>query len=259
MIHRLLQYLVVTTLVLVLAGCTGEDSSDKAKKELLVYCGITMVHPMKKIASLVEAAQDCKVTIVQGGSEDLYQSLKMSGVGDLYMPGSQYYREKHLSEGLLGDYVEVGYNQAALVVAKGNPKQVSAEIDSLTDSSLNVVIGNPETCSIGKQAEKILTKAGIFQQVVDNAVTLAADSRNMNKQLLDGRADLIFNWRATAFFEGNRAKMDALSLDPSVAPKNKLLINLLSFSARPELARAFMDVAASERGQRIFRDFGFLD
>jgi molybdate transport system substrate-binding protein len=37
------------------------------------------------------------------------------------------------------------------------------------------------------------------------------------------------------------------------------LLNLLSTSRYPELARRFMSLAASDEGQAIFRQHGFLD
>lgn len=251
--------ILATTVIAMLFGCSRQDDSAKQQRELLIYCGITMVHPIKKIATIIEERENCKITIFQGGSEDLYQSLKMSKKGDLYFPGSHTYREKHLDEGLLGEYVEVGYNQANLVVEKGNPKRIKADIHVLLDPRYNVIIGNPESCSIGKQAEKILKKQNIFQKVVDNSITLAADSRNMNNLLIDGSADVILNWKATAYFDENRSKLDPLELDESVAPKNKLLLNLLTFSEQKELARAFMEYAVSADGLTVFKNYGFRD
>ncbi|MCX8087161.1 MAG: substrate-binding domain-containing protein [Rhodocyclaceae bacterium] len=81
--------------------------------ELLLYCGITMVKPMTEIARAFEKRENVKITISQGGSEDLYLSAKKSGIGDWYLPGEPSYRDKHLHEGLLGEYVTVGYNQMA--------------------------------------------------------------------------------------------------------------------------------------------------
>jgi len=43
-----------------------------------------------------------------------------------------------------------------------------------------------------------------------------------------------------------------------IKPK-KLQINLLSFSKHPEIAKRFMELSTSEKGQEIFRRYGFLD
>ena len=53
------------------------------KPQLLIYCGITMVKPIKEIAKIIEEKYDCEIKISQGGSKDLYDSLKYSKLGDL--------------------------------------------------------------------------------------------------------------------------------------------------------------------------------
>ena len=244
--------------LLVMAGCDGTAPSAE-RPQLLLYCGITMVHPMTEIAHAIEREQNVKITISQGGSEDLYQSLSTSRRGDLYLPGSESYRERHLSEGLLGEAVPVGYNQAALVVRKGNPKHVSADLRELLRKDLAVVICNPDSGSIGRENKRILEEAGIYQQVLDNAALLTSDSRNMNGALKNGDADLILNWRASAFFPENRDFMDVIDIDPSLAKPKRLVLNLLTFSKHPEVARRLMAYAASDQGQAIFRKFGFID
>jgi molybdate transport system substrate-binding protein len=44
-----------------------------------------------------------------------------------------------------------------------------------------------------------------------------------------------------------------------LAKPQPLLLNLLTFSTQPDLARRFMHYAASAEGQAIFRKHGFLD
>lgn len=256
-IKILLTALCVT---LLLTSCGNTDKADStAKKELLIYCGITMVNPIKELASRFENEHNCVITISQGGSEDLYQSLKYSKIGELYLPGSNSYRVKHLEDGFLQEYIYVGYNQAALIVQKGNPKNIPADIQLFASEKYTTVIGNPESCSIGKQSKKILSKRGLFEEAMNYAMLVAADSRTMNKTIIDKSADLILNWGATAFFTENKDFMERLPLDESIAPKNKLQINRLSFAREPELARAFMKYAASVEGQKVFQQFGFLD
>jgi molybdate transport system substrate-binding protein len=252
-------FLVVLITIATLSGCSDSTPEKTAKKEMLIYCGITMINPMKEIADIFERTHNCKINLTQGGSEDLYQSLKFSKIGELYLPGSQHYRNKHLSEGFLKDYVEVGYNQAALIVQKGNPKNIPADITMLAAPNYATVIGDAESCSIGKQSEKILTKLGIYDQVVNNTVKIAADSRTMNKTIIDKTADLILNWGATAYFKENRNYMERLQLDEAIAPKNRLQLSLLSFARYPELAVQFMDLAVSPTGKKIFQRYGFLD
>lgn len=233
--------------------------AQEAKTELLLYCGITMVRPMTDIVRAFEKRENVRIAIAQGGSEDLYQSAKKSGVGDWYLPGEPSYREIHLKEGLLGDYVTVGHNQMALMVQKGNPKQVKPDPRELLRKDLVAIIGNAESGSVGHEAKRILDALGIYPQVVRQSAFLAPDSRSLVNAMKKGEADVTLNWRATGFFPDNVAKLDVIDLDTKLAKPQALLLIQLRSSKHAELGRRFMDFAAGEEGQAVFRKHGFLD
>lgn len=230
-----------------------------AKPELLIYCGITMIRPMTEIAQNFEKRENIKITLSQGGSDDLYQALKKSGVGDLYLPGEPSFRDKYLHEGLLGEYQVVGYNQMGLMVQKGNPKKVRGEPRELLRKDLTVIIGNAGSGSVGKETKDILDAVGIYQKVLDAAIFLAPDSRSLANAMKKGEADLVMNWRAVGFFPDNAPLVDVIDLSPQLAKPQALLLNLVTFSKNQELARRFIAYAASGEGQAIFRRHGFLD
>lgn len=226
---------------------------------LLIYCGITMVRPITELARSFEQREGVKISISQGGSEDLYQSAKKSRVGDLYLPGEPSYRDRHLAEGLLGEHRIVGYNQMAIFVQKGNPKRVKGELNELLRPDLTLMIGNAESGSVGQESKDMLDRAGLYPKVVTNAAFLMPDSRAINIALRRGEADVTLNWRATAFFPDNAPHIDVVDLDPRAARPQALLLNLLTFSRNPALARRFIDYVASAEGQAAFRKYGFLD
>lgn len=255
---------ILVAFLLLLTGC-GEKkeekiSQSKEQPELLFYVGITMVKPMTELAKRFELKEGVKIKILQGGSEDLYQSAKNSKAGDLYMPGSLSYRTRYLLDGVLEkDAVLVGYNRAALMVAKGNPKAIDPELKTLLDKRYKTVLCNPESGSIGNETKKILTKEGIYNEAMAKAVYLTTDSRNLIKAVKDGDADVILNWRATAFWEGNKESVDVLELPESVAPKSILVLTLLKSSKYPDKVRSFMEFARSTEGREVFYAFGFLN
>jgi molybdate transport system substrate-binding protein len=247
---------ISATLAMTVAN-VAQAAAERA--ELLLYCGITMVRPMTEIARQFETHENVKINIAQGGSEDLYQSLKKSGQGDLYLPGEPTYRTKYLAEGLLGEHATVGYNQLALVVKKGNPKAVKGDPKELLRKDLSVIIGNAESGSVGKETKDVLEAVGLYQKVLDAALYLAPDSRVLNIAMKKGEADAILNWRATAFFPDNVAAVDVVDLNPKLAKPQALILNLLTFSKHKDVARRFMAYTAGEQGQAIFRKWGFLD
>lgn len=231
----------------------------KERKELLFYIGITMVKPVNELAKNFEKIHKCKINILQGGSQDLYNSIKMSKKGDIYLPGSLVYRERNLKDGILLDGKFVGYNKLSFLVKKGNPINIKASLDELTNENLRVVLGNASSGSVGNATKKLLKSYGNYKEAMLNAVFLAPDSRNLNKAIIEDKADLIVNWHATSFWGSNLESIDAITLDESLIKKAKLVFNLLSFSENKELSRKFLEYAASKEGREIFHKYGFLD
>lgn len=241
----------------VLSGCRNADQA-KSPRELLIYCGITMIMPMQEIAGIIEQQEKCTIKITRQGSGALLDSIRVNRVGDLFLPGEESYMQACLAEGLVTETVTVGYNRAALIVQKGNPLHITPDLKNLTSRQYRVVLGSAESGSIGRETERILTPPGLYQAALDNALFLTADSTGMVKALLDKNADLVLNWYATSLWEENRPHMDGLLLDDRIAPPRKLVLGLLSFSPYPDIARRFMELASSEQGQEIFARYGFM-
>ena len=242
-----------------LAVLASTAYAQAAKTEMLLYCGITMVRPMTEIAQLFEKRENIRIAIAQGGSEDLYQSAKKSGIGDWYLPGEPSYRDKHLAEGLFGDQVTVGFNQMALVVQKGNPKKVKPDPREMLRKDLVAIVGNAESGSVGQEAKSILDRLGIYPQVIRAAAFLAPYSRSLMNAMKKDEADVTMSWRATGFFADNAARLDVVDLDPKIAKPQPLLLIQLRSTKQLELAKRFMALAAGEEGQAIFLKHGFLD
>ena len=232
-----------------------------SKPELLFYCGITMVHPMAEMASIIEHKYNCKIKILQGGSQNLYNSLKSSKLGDLYLPGSDAYIKKNKKDGFFGKSVYVGYNKAAIFVQKGNPKHIK-NLDALLDEDIATILCNPKSGSIGKNTKKVLLKykgQDFFDDAYDMAVEIGTDSRDLNKALRDKKVDMAVNWRTSAYWSENRPYIDVVEIDSAYAPKKKLLLTSLTFSKHKEIVQKFLDYASSKKGQAIMKKYGFTD
>jgi len=253
-------FTIIALFSVFVSGCFSEEPGAAAeKKQILVYCSTSMVNPIARIAQIFEKETNVSVAINPGRSAKLYQDIKSTQQGDLYLPGSAHYRETYLEEGLLGDEVLIGHNQAAFLVKKGNPKKVSAQISELLRDDLKIGISNPSSASIGTETKAILDKRDLYWQVYERIAYLAPDAGSLNESLIKGDVDLVLNWRATGFLAGTRVKLDVIELAADVAKPQKLLLNYLTVSEQSELAHQFMEYVASVQGQAIFRSFGFLD
>ncbi len=252
--HLLSSLFLVIYTIFGLASCA---SNPAPKRELLIYCGITMARPMLEIASIIEEQENIDVIIIQGGSGNLLRSIEINNVGDLYLPGSGSYIELAKEKGLIIDTNLVGYNQAALMVQEGNPLNLTADLNNLANPDYYVVIGNPDSGSIGKETRRILEEEGLFEPVLENARELTTDSKDLVSVLAEGRADLVINWYAVSTWEENKENMDVIPLDPALAPPKDLIIASLRTIREPKLAEIFVQYAISEDGQAIFEKYGF--
>ncbi|WP_320169435.1 substrate-binding domain-containing protein [Maridesulfovibrio sp.] len=255
--HIAILAVLAAVLLTVLVSCAGNEPAHK--RELLIYCGITMIKPMTEIAKIIEEEYNCKIHITKGGSGNLLKSLKANQLGDLYLPGSDSYIKTCIQEGLVTEAVHVGFNKAAMMTREGNPKNIPAALESLADPRYYVVIGDPDSGSIGRETKKILVKRGLFEQVVGNAKQLTTDSKDLIRVLKDKEADLVINWYATSTWPENRDSVSVLPIDDRYAQKKKLMLGLLRFSKHPDIAKAFMKYATLEKGREIFNKYGLYD
>jgi len=246
--------LLAAMLLLMIVSCNTQ--TDKNKKNLLIYCGITMIKPMAEIEKVIEKQEGCEIEITKGGSGNLLKALEQSGVGDLYLPGADSYIKTAYIKGLITDTVSVGYNKLAMLVQKGNPLKIPADLKSLENSDYYVVIGNPNSGSVGKMTKKILQAEGMFEEVEQNAIRFTTDSKDLSLALVNKEADLVVNWYATSTWESNRDYMDVLDIPELDKSRNQLILASLKSSKNPELSKKFMDYAKSPEGQAIFKKYG---
>lgn len=255
--------IVILMVTLLISSChkdsgNSQGTSGQNQKELLIYCGITMIRPMTEIAKMVEKQENCKIIITKGGSGNLLKSIEYNKTGDLYLPGSDRYH-KIIDEkypGLVTMTQFVGYNKAAIMVQKGNPKNITGDLTAFENKHYGIIIGNPESGSIGKEAKKILEKKGIYKNAVKNALGFTTDSKDLVKAIRTKEADLVINWFAAYTWDDNSQFMDVVEIDSEYIEKKKLIIGRLKYTKHPDIAKKFMDIAGSEKGKQLFKKHG---
>jgi len=227
---------------------------------LKIHCGATMVHAIKDMSKIFERENNCTVIIKSGGSQDLYDSLKFLKNIDLYLPGSPSYLEKNKKDGFFKKSVYIGYNQAVILVKKGNPKNITS-LDSLTDKNIKTILCDPLSGSIGKMSKEILIKykgEEFFKKAYAMTKLIAIDSRDIKEAFRKKEVDMAINWKASIYSCGIQKCVQAVAIDKKYAPRKKLMLTLLTFSKNQDLAKKFMEFATSERGKKIMKNSGFL-
>jgi len=253
----LVSILAVSCCLLTACGDDAQNVTEKPQKELLIYCGTTMARPLQEIANHIEKQENCEVTILLGGSENLYQAIMVNKQGDIFLPGMESYIEQAQEEGLISETGVVGFNQAAFLVAKGNPLNIPADLQALLNPDYRTVLGSPESSSIGRETKRMLDNIGIYQKVVSKTLYMTSDSRDLNKAIMNKKADLVVDWKSTAQWAKYQGGTDVILLGGEIAYPHKLVLGLLTYSTQPQLAHKFIQYAISAEGQAIFASYGF--
>ena len=246
---------LILVAIWLLNSCAMESKTES--RELLVYCGITMIQPMTEIKTNFEAKEKCRLNITKDGSGNLMRALEQSGVGDFFIPGGEFYINEVIKLGLVEDTVIVGYNRMALMVQKGNPLGIKPELSSLLNKDYYVMIGNPNSGSVGIATFHLLDKEGIFEQVRDNAVKLTSDSKDLTLALINKEADLVLNWQATYSHNDNSKYIDILKVSDCEKGKERIIMASLKSSAHPDIAKKLMAYLNTDEAQAIFKKYGF--
>ncbi len=244
-------------LVVLILFAVPVSGFSESQKKLVIYCGITMLNPMVDLSKDFGKKHGCKVQFVKGGSGKLLKLLLKNKNGDLFLPGSDSYIKNMGTEhpGLVTAKAHVGYNQAAIFVKKGNPKGIAADLNALGNGQYRVIIGSHEKGSIGKETKKILSKHGTFDQVREKA-TIALNSQSLVNAIKADKADVSINWFAVSTWPQYKDHVDALKISSEFASKKKLVLAVLQNSQSPDLAKAFLNFASSEKGNATFRKYG---
>ncbi|WP_157493456.1 substrate-binding domain-containing protein [Desulfonatronovibrio magnus] len=241
------------------SGCS-EDSSRYAeeKPRLLVYTGVTMVNPMVELAAIVESKCACRITILQDASSNHFNAIKALQQGDLFLPGDESFIEQAAEKGFISQTVLVGFNRAAIMVNRGNPLGLKGDPAELLNPEYAVVLADPELGSIGRETTAVFARKGLAEEILDNIMYYAADSKGVTMAIVRGQAHAGINWYAPSVWDENKEHVQALLMDEKYAPPRALILAKLSFSKHAEEALVFMEIASGPIGKAIFRKHGFI-
>ena len=252
--------LVVICLVALLAiGCQpSPDSSSQndrlnaaSSPRLLLYCGAGIRPAADEIVKAFEQAQGVTVECDYDGSERLLARMKLSGLGDVYMPGDVHYVEQAAEQGLVTSHKSVCYFIPVILVQKGNPKGIRSLAD-LTRPGIDVGLGNPDVCAIGRKSLRLFAKSDISQEEIQKNVKFQALTVNdLGNHIKLGRLDAVIVWDAMAAYFSDVG--DTVEIPPEKNVISTVAAGVLESSECPALASKLVEFIASDAGSAIFR------
>jgi molybdate transport system substrate-binding protein len=240
--------------LVLLVGCEKEqptDGSGSQRVELLLYCGAGLRPVADDLIHEFASMHNVKIVADYAGSEVLLAKMRLVRQGDLYMPGDRSYVDQAVQANMILSQTPVCYFVPTILVQKGNPKDIQSLRD-LTRPGLKIGLGDPQACAIGRETRQLLAKNDIARPDIEKNVAFQSMTVNeLGLQIQAKALDAVIVWDAIAqYYQGSGTEI-AIPAQMNVISTVDLAV--LDCTKNRSLAEQFVQFAASEQGQAIFR------
>jgi len=227
-------------------------------ENLLVLAGSASKPVLEDAIAAFEQAEGASATLVLGGSGELLSQVRLTGKGDLYLPGSHDFLERARTFGLIatGSEKVLAYLVPALVVPASNPAGIKC-LEDLAKPGVRIGIGHPETVCVGLYAVEILEKSGLSSRIRPTITAYFESCAKVANSVILGSVDAVIGWRE--FGSWSPGKLLVIPLPSDRIPRVATLPGaVLTTASPPELAPRFLEFMASEKGRAIYSKWGYL-
>ncbi len=261
-----MRYLLIGILIFFVAcdqvkNKSGETSQSNENKEITIYCENALVPVLMELKEKFESGNDCSIKLHNDCAQNLSSLIQYTNEGDIYIPASSagFNKLKNTKNNIpyIIDSVFVGYNTLVVMSLKDNPSGYNGDLKKLTTKEYAVIIGNPESSSLGYETRKILTQKDLYDDMILNVVALSTDSRGLVKSLVNEEAQLVINWESDIHNNGNKNHVEIFPIEDFNENPSEIYAGILSTSEHPDLAKEFLTYATGEEGISVFRKYGF--
>lgn len=199
---------------------------------------------------------------IAGGSITI-GNMRVSLQPDVYTAGKSQIDEMHTS---LDDTATYAFNTLAIMVRKGNPKNI-VSLRDLGRPDVRVSMPNPAWEGIAKQIQAAYIKAGgedlrkkIMEKKVQDSSTWLTQihHRQTPLRILYDQSDAGPVWYSEAFYQNLiNHPIELISIPPKENVKATYIAGSLKNAPHPEAARAFLDFLKSPEAKSIYKKYGF--
>jgi molybdate transport system substrate-binding protein len=222
--------------------------------KLHVFSAGAVAPPIKKCAEEFKAKFGTEFVFTVNKAEILMEEIAETKEGDLLTCGSEYILDHAQLKGLVirATRKGLGSRTSAILVRKGNPKKIKSMSD-LANKGIQVGV-SVSGCLTGVW-DDLATKSGFTEQIRNNTIAYADGCGELMSFINKKKVDAILGW--DAFKNLNMQTMDMIELPKDLQVHRTTAIGVITFSKNKELAKKFIDFLVSEKGKRIYEEYGW--
>lgn len=224
---------------------------------MVVFAGSASQPPLEEAAQAFEKKNGTQITLHLGGSGAMLSQMILTGMGDLYIPGSPDYMQKAKAIDLVeGEETILAYLIPAILVPKDNPLQISG-LNDLARSDIRVGMADPNSVCVGLYAVELLESNGMTEKIRPRLHGQVESCAKTAAMLPLGTVDAVLGWREFAAW--NPGTTDVVLLKPQEIPRLAYIpAARLRDAKNPEDAKNFIAYLKSDEGQAIFHKWGYF-
>lgn len=236
------------------SGASASSATDQVESlegaELDIYCGAGMTDAFEKIASAFEDESGCKVNVTYANAAQIQTQITTTETGDFFIAGSS--DELAPVGSYVAEQVDLVKHIPVLAVPKDNPKNITCLAD-LSECE-RFLTGDPDSTPIGKIAKNAMTKAGVWDTLMNaGAITTTTTAPQISTALANGEGDAGIVWKENVTSDG-AVIVDTADLDAFV---KTIPSARLTCSTNTDSADAFAQFLQTDTAWDIWAEFGY--
>ncbi|NTV35191.1 MAG: molybdate ABC transporter substrate-binding protein [Deltaproteobacteria bacterium] len=235
--------------------CFG-SSAAHAQQELLVSAAASLTNAFEELGKQFEAANPgVKVIFNFAASGALMQQIDKGAPVDVFASADQKTMDQAEEKNLLlaetrKDFVS---NGLVLIVPKDSKLAIKGVKDLSESKIARIAMGNPETVPVGRYAQEVLSKAGLWEGLKPKLI-YAENVRQALDYVSRGEVDAGFVFATDAAVAKNKVQVAAVAEghQPIRYP-----VAVIAGTKKKDLSQRFMDFLLGSQGQSILARYGF--
>jgi len=248
------------------AGCgkREEHAGGKKGEEILVLCGGSMRKVLEELVDMYKKVSGDVVVTSYGGSGELCAQIQNAGRGDLYICHDPF-MEWAAKRGLVSTWDTVGYFDVAIVVPKGNPKNIRS-LKDLARPGLRVGIGNRIYSTSGVLVKEMLARLDYGPDIMKNVRAETKGHQQRCTDVILGALDAGIVWYPIALLFKDRLdiipipaeyvqSVTSATYGESDLRNVKVTVGILAGKEKRPAVKRFYEFILAHRG--VFKRHGF--
>ena len=277
-----------------LAGCSGSDSTEEAKKEdtvtekneeesekagdsteedveLIVFAAASMTetltelgdvymedHPGVSIVFNFDSSGTLKTQIQEGADCDIFISAGQKQMDQLDITADKAVNTESLDFVLADTRFDILENKVALAVPDDNPAEIESYEDmksGLENGSMMLAMGNADV-PVGQYTQKILTYYGLSEEELaqDGCITYGSNVKEVTTQVSESAVDCGIIYSTDAY-SANLKVVDVATAE--MCGQVIYPAAVLNVSQHQEEAKVFLEYLTGDDADAVFEKVGF--